>query len=289
MSMANLEGVKTPADLVAAWEAAATVLETPCGKGRMVWHRWGDASGPPVVLIHGGGGCWSHWIRNLPVLVPHRTVYACDLPGLGDSDMPDEVSVDCIAAIVDRGVGQLLGMQVFDLVGFSFGGPISAYVAKQRGPQVRHYVMTASRFVLDPEYEFPALVAWKKISDPAERLAAHRKNLLAVMIGNPDNLDDLALHLQMINTPRGRYYGPALGPGEKFHEFLPHVRPAGRMTGISGSLDQLSRRVMPRQEAALKAIHPQAEFHAIEGVGHWVQFEAAARYNPLLLRALEMV
>ena len=39
MSMANLEGVKTPADLVAAWEAAATVLETPCGKGRMVWHR----------------------------------------------------------------------------------------------------------------------------------------------------------------------------------------------------------------------------------------------------------
>ena len=48
-----------------------------------------------------------------------------------------------------------------------------------------------------------------------------------------DNLDDLALHLQMINTPRGRYYGPALGPGEKFHEFLPHVRPAGRMTGMS--------------------------------------------------------
>lgn len=279
---------QSPADLVALLDAASTRLTTPCGSGSMVWRRWGDEKGQPVVLVHGGGGCWSHWIRNLPVLIPHRTVYACDLPGLGESDMPEALNLDCISDTVNRGVGQLIGDRTFDLVGFSFGGPVSAYIAWKRGPQVRHYVMTGSRFVLDPEYEFPALTNWKKLEDPEARLAAHRSNLMAVMLAKPESADDLAMHLQMTNTPRARYYGPALGPGEKLHEYLPGARPSGKITGISGSLDQLSHRIMHRQEAALKSIHPQASFHAIPGMGHWVQFEAADDYNPLLLQALDI-
>ncbi len=49
--------------------ARATRLETPCGSGSMVRHRWqpdpASAGAPhrPVVLLHGGSGSWTHWLR----------------------------------------------------------------------------------------------------------------------------------------------------------------------------------------------------------------------------------
>ena len=79
-----------PADIVAAFEERSRRFETPCGEGRIVWRVWG--SGPPLLLTHGGGGSWLHWIRNIDALAQERTVWAVDLPGYGDSAMPPRVA-----------------------------------------------------------------------------------------------------------------------------------------------------------------------------------------------------
>ena len=81
-SLATLE-IK-PHPTIAEWDAKAEHIETPLTKGRIVWRKWG--SGPPLVFFHGGSGSWTHWIRNIPVLSRDYTVYAVDLPGMGDSD-----------------------------------------------------------------------------------------------------------------------------------------------------------------------------------------------------------
>src|SRR5439155_25324434 len=72
--------------LVEKIAAEAQRFETPCGEGSMVWRSWG--SGPPLVLLHGGYGSWSHWIRNVLPLSRHFRVIAPDLPGLGESATP---------------------------------------------------------------------------------------------------------------------------------------------------------------------------------------------------------
>ncbi|MCD6078130.1 MAG: alpha/beta hydrolase fold protein, partial [Ramlibacter sp.] len=57
---------------------------TPAGEGDVVWHAWG--AGAPLVLLHGGSGSWTHWIRNVEALaVAGRRVLVPDLPGFGDS------------------------------------------------------------------------------------------------------------------------------------------------------------------------------------------------------------
>src|SRR3546814_2920540 len=75
-----------PAELVRRIESLARRRTTPCGSGHMVWRLWGD--GPPLVLLHGGHGSWTHWLRNIPVLAEHFTTIVPDLPGYGDSDLP---------------------------------------------------------------------------------------------------------------------------------------------------------------------------------------------------------
>jgi pimeloyl-ACP methyl ester carboxylesterase len=274
-----------PAATVAAIEAHCTRYETPCGNGRMVWRRWGE--GPPLVLMHGGGGAWSHWIRNVVPLSERYAVWAIDIPGLGESATPEPLSIEAIADAVERGLGILIpGADPLDLVGFSFGTSIATILAARLQSRVNNLVLVAARFALHPRRVRTQLVSWRNIDDPAARLAVHRKNLEILMIADPRNIDALAVHLQSTNTGRARFAGPRLNPSEKMHEYLPQVRARGGITGISGAKDQGARSVMDKQESALLAIHPGARFQAIEDAGHWVQYEAAEQFNEALLCAL---
>lgn len=83
-SLARLE-IK-PHPTIAELDAEAERIETPLQSGgRIVWRKWGK--GPPLAFCsHGGSGSWTHWIRNIPVMSRNYSVYAVDLPGMGDSD-----------------------------------------------------------------------------------------------------------------------------------------------------------------------------------------------------------
>ena len=61
--------------------ALARRLTTPCGDGELVWHAWGDDGDQPLVLLHGGSGSWTHWIRNVEAFAAAgRRVLVPDLP-----------------------------------------------------------------------------------------------------------------------------------------------------------------------------------------------------------------
>ncbi len=121
--------------------AAANRVETPCGDGAMVWRIWGK--GPAVVLLHGGYGSWTHWIRNIRPLSECFTVIAPDLPGLGESATPPEPhTAEGLAAIVVQGLAIVLPRQQrLHLAGFSFGGVLGGHVAAQLGERVRAFTV----------------------------------------------------------------------------------------------------------------------------------------------------
>ena len=93
-------------DEVDALRRAAERSETPCGDGAMVWQRWGPRGGKPVLLLHGGSGSWTHWVRNIePLARPAMTVWVPDLPGFGDSAAPpDGHDADVLPGWLERGL-----------------------------------------------------------------------------------------------------------------------------------------------------------------------------------------
>jgi len=277
-----------PAAQVARLAASAKRIETPCGEGSLAWHVWGD--GPALVLLHGGFGSWTHWLRNIPVLVAsHRRVICADLPGLGDSaTAPEPYTAESLAAIVTDGLNRILAPQErFDLTGFSFGGLIGGHVAAGFGLRCRSLTIVGSnglglRRTLKAEPQ-----SWRGVKDPVARAAIHRKNLAILMIADPAKIDDLAVHLQMTNAERGRTKSPPIARTDTLARILPKVE--GRLAGIWGERDNTAMDDLPARGALLRSIQPAAPFVVIPEAGHWVIFEAADAFNKVLLDLLESV
>jgi 2-hydroxy-6-oxonona-2,4-dienedioate hydrolase len=264
---------------VAGVAAEAARIETPCGDGTMVWHRWG--SGPPLVLLHGGYGSWMHWIRNVLPLSRRFTVIAPDLPGLGESATPPEPwTAEGLAAIVVAGLELVVpSWERVHLAGFSFGGVIGGNVAAQLGHRLRGFTVVGSNG-LGLERSPTPLRRVPPEADEAEEFATHRYNLNQLMIADPAKIDELALYLQKTNHARARMRSRRFSRSGALVEALPRI--TARLDGIWGERDATAYPHLDERAKILRSVQPAARFAVVPGAGHWVPYEAADRFNELL-------
>jgi pimeloyl-ACP methyl ester carboxylesterase len=263
-------------------DRAAARARTPTPFGTMTWRRWGE--GPPIVLLHGASGSWRHWTRNIEPLSRTRSVWAADLPGMGDSDAPDEMPprLDVARTVLD-GIDVLLGAAAFDLAGFSYGGSIAAIAASLAPERVRSLMLIGTAGFGGNGHNPPTV----RISGltGAARAAAHRQNLASLMIATPANIDALALAIQQANTARRRLKFS----GDRGTAFLPGVleRYSGPVSAVWGARDQFAQGRIEELIARLRAARPDVAIGLFADAGHWVPYEAADAFNDFLLARLD--
>ncbi len=279
---------RTALDHIEEVAARSKAVRVPMGNGgQMMWHVWGDGSGKPALLLfHGGSGSWIHWIRNVLPLSEHFTVYAADLPGLGDSDPPDDVRdiwsvTDCVKTAVDA---LLPRDQRFVLAGFSFGGMVSGHLATLMPERIERIVLVGAG----------GLKARRKPTDklhkllpemPPEMLAAEaRRNLELLMLHDPAKVDGVAIHMQILNTTRARTRSRDMGIAGRLSEVLPRVRTP--LTGIWGEYDSTTYPYIQERIDLFRAVQPDFVMNVIQDAGHWVAYEAAAAFNAKLIEVL---
>lgn len=106
----------------------------------------GPSSGEPVVLIHGFGGSTYSWRKILPTLAERFWVVAVDLSGFGYTERPrrrERYSREAQGELVLR-VMDALGMESADLIGHSYGGGITLWIAWRHPERVRSMVLVDS-------------------------------------------------------------------------------------------------------------------------------------------------
>jgi pimeloyl-ACP methyl ester carboxylesterase len=263
-------------------DRSARRWETPCGDGTIVWRGWG--SGPVVLLIHGGAGSWRHWVRNLAALSLGHTVIAPDLPGLGDSARaPDPISAESVAALVGEGLDHVVGAETpIDVAGFSYGGVIAGLVAANAAHRVRSLTVIGTGGLGPPNRSVELVRVRDKTG--AERLAAHRDNLLRMMLADPVNVDALALEIQEQNTKRARLNSGFMWMSRVLHDALPLVH--GHVHAFWGEHEMPDRAMLDVRIALLRQARPDVEVEVIPSAGHWVFYEAAPHFNTALLQIL---
>lgn len=264
--------------------AGAERRTTPCGDGEVVWRLFGE--GPPLVLIHGGSGSWNHWIRNIPELARRYRLLLPDLPGHGESAAaPGEVSGPNVAAPLADGLRELLAPdETYSVAGFSFGGIISGCLAARDKDRVQNLVVCGSNGLGLRRVQLAGFKHWRGVDDPAALADAHRTNLGILMLADPANIDDLAVHLQARNVPLARMKSRLIAVTNTLRDMLPEV--TARLHGIWGERDGYAAPYMEERHALFHSIQPGCEIRVIPGAGHWVMYEAATAFNAILLDIL---
>ena len=269
-----------PAATFAAFEARARRFETPCGEGTLVWRSWGR--GPPALLAHGSHGAWSHWIRNIEALADVRTLWVPDLPGYGDSALPPSQDHAAIASVLASGLRRLIPSELpLDLIGFSFGGVVGAYFAAFHPELVRRLILVGTGGLDTPMGH----VEMRRVRalEGGERRAAHRANLLALMLHHPRSVDELALHIHETNGVRARLNPTPLVLPDKLLDALPQL--TVQIDAIWGEFDR-PHPDPPIQEAVLRRFQPELDFRVIPGAGHWAMYERPEEFNRTLIDLL---
>ena len=273
--------------------AGAERLETSCQSAQMVWHAWGDVSAPSLVLLHGGSGSWTHWLLCIgPLRDAGWRVLVPDLPGFGDSDLPQGCTdVDDLPPHLHAGLQQLQAAgrcgTAVNVVGFSFGGMAGALWLAEHPQDAAQLVLVGAPGMGLKVADRVPLKGWRHLPEPEAQEAVHRHNLMALMLHAPEALDDLALHLHTANVHRDRMPRRRLSSTDIVARVLPQV--SARVSAIFGEHDALYRgRLTELAQAMPSMARSWGCWAVVPGAGHWVQYEAAAAFNANLLAMLPL-
>jgi pimeloyl-ACP methyl ester carboxylesterase len=114
--------------------------------------------GPPLLLLHGGGGNGMQFDKQIPELRKHHRLIVPDMCAQGrTSDRPDSLTYHAMAedvvALLDS-----LGIQRTDIMGWSDGGIVGLDVAMNHPDRVDHLVTFGANFT--PDGLNPQDIAW---------------------------------------------------------------------------------------------------------------------------------
>ena len=253
--------------------------------------------GEPIVFIHGLGGCWRNWLETLPHFGERYRAIALDLPGFGDSPMPDwEVSMPAYGRLLNDFCERLGLKRVAALVGNSMGGFVATEAAIEQPERYQRLVLVSA-----------AGVSLSEANGRRFEAAARTIKAAAPFLLNGDR--DIWL-----NRPLGRRaaFGWVMRKPEKLRPELlkEQVNPGLNSDGFVPTLASmvgydtrkrlteieiptliiwgLSDRIVP-VEAALRyhRLIPRSRLEIFERTGHVPQIERPLRFNALLDEFLE--
>lgn len=233
---------------------------------RLHYQVAGPSDAPPLVLLHGVGGCVNWWQHNFAAFSQHFRTYALDLPGFGQTWRLREAStIEGMAAFV-RNWLNLLGLEQVSLLGHSMGGQVAARLVASHPESVERLVLVAPSGLWLPTMQ---RVRWP-LAMP--KVAVPLQQTLTIATGTM-RTDVLALSLSVLALLADRASVASL---EKLS------RPTLILWGTADGI--LPPALGPRTLELIR--HAPARLEYIERGTHNLMFDQSASFNRAVLNFL---
>jgi pimeloyl-ACP methyl ester carboxylesterase len=269
--------------------------------GDVVWHVWRAPKGTqgrfrgtaqaielepvsgsnvvhePLVLLHGGSGSWTHWVKNVLHLSQTRDVWALDLPGFGDSALPPDVRdaddlVPCLNALLQHAYPN----RTVDVMGFSFGGMTAGLLAATPEHNIRRLMLVGVPGLGLMHEALPMRGMMTNMTRAQER-DVHRHNLNAMMLHHDSSVTDEVIDLQEANVARDRMRRRRIARTDVLAKAQSQW--AIPVSGIWGQEDALYRGALDKVEQQLPNM---STLSIVPDAGHWVMFERPDAFHALV-------
>ena len=263
--------------------------------GGLRWHVQQMGAGPVALLIHGTGASTHSWRGLMPLLAPHFTVVAMDLPGHAFTDTPpaSQLSLPGMADALGALVG-VLELQVDTIVGHSAGGAIGARMLLDGTLAARALVAINGAFLPLaglPGLLFPPVARLMAATPLASQLFARRswdRAAVEKLIGGTGStLDSPGLALYGMLVRDARHAAGALGMMSRW-DLRPLVRDLARLqtplTMVTGALDRAVPPGDARRVAAMLPASTPCAIETVHGAGHLVQEEQPEQVARCIVR-----
>jgi pimeloyl-ACP methyl ester carboxylesterase len=247
--------------------------------------------GPPLLWLHGLGGVWQNWLLNIPAFTGTHRCVAVDLPGFGQSEMPDgEISIPGFAKTVDNVCNQL-GLDNPVVIGNSMGGFVGAELAVSFATRVAKLVLVSAAG-LSTEYlsrepllagarAFAVLTARTGLrGSPVVKRPRLRRIALAPVVRYPERLS-VPLATELVRGANAEGFLPAFEAlmSYSFRDKLEQIEVPVLI--VWGRNDML----VPVEDAEMfeHLIGENAHSVIFEDTGHLAMMERPSRFNELLV------
>jgi pimeloyl-ACP methyl ester carboxylesterase len=270
-------------------EAHSQRLQQTYAWGKVVWHVWGAAQGDaqnpqrisalsnaprPLVLLHGGSGSWTHWVRNVEHFAQARPVWALDIPGFGDSDLPTGVTdADGLVPYLAEILTQTFVHEAVDVMGFSFGGMTAGLMAAQHPHIIRQLILVGAPGLGLFGKELP-MRGMTSDMDHAEIRNVHKHNLNAMMFAHAQSVTEEVIDLQEANVVRDRMRRRRIARTDVLAKAQTHW--TCPVHGVWGELDPLYTHTLAQIPQVLPSM---ASFTVVPDAGHWLMYERPEAFH----------
>lgn len=251
------------------WAAHKKKVELPNGI-TMAYTDFGDASGVPLLMIHGYTDNNRAWSLNAPYLTGRRLI-AIDLRGHGQSTVADTYSVDELANDVALFIDQL-HLERVDVIGHSLGSITAQVLAAFYPDKVNSTVLVNSTLKVKAG---PGELLWEtamNMNFPVDPDGEFMKE----WFWNPTPIDPSFLRFSMKEAAQTHQKAWQGVPRALSTTDLAPIQSLikARVMIIWGDLDPFFDLDM---QQALRAAHPTAELLTLSGSGHNPHWEHPER------------
>jgi pimeloyl-ACP methyl ester carboxylesterase len=208
-------------------------------------------------------------------------VWALDIPGFGESDLPNGASdADDLVPYVAEILKHTFNGNAVDVMGFSFGAMTAGLVAAQHTTLIRQLMLVGAPGLGLFDRDLPMRGMLPHMDDVAQR-EVHTHNLRAMMFAHAETVTDEVVDLQQANVARDRLRRRRVARTDVLARAQTQwVCP---VHGVWGELDALYKGKLQQVPQVLTRLN---SFTVVPDAGHWVMFERPdafhAAIDPLL-------
>ena len=226
------------------------------------------AGSEQITLLHGWGFNGAIWEETARALANNASVNCIDLPGHGQSPMPQDYTIETLADTVAATLPEQ-----GNVVGWSLGGMVAMQIALRHPTKIKKLILVGSvaRFVSDDDWRHAVSPEiFQNFSASLNKdLQGTLQRFIALQIMGSDESRIMLRKLKALMNSNAAPQAAALQGGLKIlqdvdlRDQLPQLKQPTLM--IFGKRDTLSR---PQTAKQMLPLLPNATLEIIDGAGH---------------------